>query len=56
MDSSAVIEGMKRVLSVGSVYPELVAIEARRSLETAPLSVLGDPITFQGETGYRVGR
>ena len=28
MDSSAVIEGMTRVLSVGSIDPELVAIEA----------------------------
>ena len=43
MDSGAVIEGMSRVLSVGSVDPELVAIEARRSLETTPLSVLGNP-------------
>ena len=43
MDSSAVIEGMTRVLSVGSIDPELVAIEARRSLETAPPRVLGDP-------------
>ena len=43
MSRGAVIEGMKRVLSVNVVDPELVAIEARRSVESRANSELSNP-------------
>lgn len=43
--ADAVISGMERVLAIGSVDPELVRIEARRTLgRTDPVIVLPDPL------------
>ncbi len=44
MNSSAVIEGVNRVLLIGSIDPEVVAIEARRSAEPASVNRLEDPV------------
>src|SRR5205807_4623756 len=45
LPTAAVVTGMERVLAIGAVDPELVRIEARRTLgRTDPVMVMPDPL------------